>query len=763
MRPSWLKLVSLFTLVLAFGCSDNKERTRRPSAEGGAGGDGGASASTGGTGGTQPNGGAGGTQPNGGAGGTQPNGGAPGVPDHVAVGSVDCGATATASVTVTNPTSETLTLGASSSLAALTISPATLVIAPGDSGTVTLELAVPGDATPGIEVNGTVTVTGLPDGDQQIPVTYTPNGAVLSLEPAGTLELGNVPQNRTGTGVYTLTNQGTDTVELALGEFDDSAFAASLDATTLAPAGSAEATVTFTPGTLGAQEAQATLTVTGVVCGEVPALVAAATVVEPEVVSVTGSPAVFATVACGAEPAAQTVTLTNDTSEVLTFSAAVPADPQGDEALYTVTPTSGTLEPGAVQDLTITAAATTVLGNHDAVLAIETEGTALVTAETFEVPLQLSATGAVLELGATALDFGYLPSAASLTRTVSVTNTGTTAATVTLGGLEVPFSVEAPTTSIAPAASVDIPVTYTALQAGVAVADTLTLTGDGLCDPVASVALTAGVGPFASPGEPAAVSGTCIADLSSEATPTFAVPTGTGTLSVANEGNADLVLLSCAELGDTGVISELTYVAPSGAGGAGGASGTGGATGASGAGGAGGAGGGPEAFPLTIPAGESAELTFSWLAPEPLRAGETTATVRCVTNQPEAPLDLTVTRTVHGADLVLAPDLVEFSCADYGGSADVGVTNEGDLGVHVALEGYISATGTWVQSSMWSSSANLAPGASGPLTVHFGSSGTCSALTGELYLAVVEGSGYASSAAICSMTPNAVTATVTNP
>jgi hypothetical protein len=104
-------------------------------------------------------------------------------------GSVPCGApAATHSVVIGNTGSAPLAVSASTTGTAFAVSPSTLTVAPGSSGTLALAATVQGSAAAGAALTGSLGIfTNDPtQGSLSIPLTATPTGATLVLTSGGT-------------------------------------------------------------------------------------------------------------------------------------------------------------------------------------------------------------------------------------------------------------------------------------------------------------------------------------------------------------------------------------------------------------------------------------------------------------------------------------------------------------------------------------------------------------------------------------------------
>lgn len=100
--------------------------------------------------------------------------------ERLDVGQVDCGTTRTAQLTVSNPGGELLELDASSTLAGVSVKPPHATVAPGETITLDVVVAMPAAGTPGFVATGDLVIASN-GGDATIPLTVETSGTVVSL------------------------------------------------------------------------------------------------------------------------------------------------------------------------------------------------------------------------------------------------------------------------------------------------------------------------------------------------------------------------------------------------------------------------------------------------------------------------------------------------------------------------------------------------------------------------------------------------------
>lgn len=539
------------------------------------------------------------------------------LPAELDLGPGDCGAATTTTFMVTNRGGGELTYRITSSDPIVAVVPDQGAIIAGTSTTFTVTAQIPAAATAGQALAATLTVeTNLPGhATATVPVRVTPRGATIAVEPPSV----GFGQFETGLGAtrgFTVRNTGTAaaivTVAAPAAPFGRSFGAAGV--ATVAAGADVTGEVTFQPTLVGAATATAAITIAGAVCGPRPAALAlTGEGARPGGVLVQGVPVDFGPIDCGTASASRTFTLVNTAQQPSPFTITALADGEGDDARYQIAPASGTIAAQGTQVVTVTRLAVPVPATpraYDARLRVHTT---LPVATDTDVDVRQTLRGPVLSASVASLDFGYVPAEGSETAPFTLTNTGTTAATLT-ATTPANFDATIPAMLAAGAAGAAASITYSAPVAA-PVTGSATIDAPGACSAPVTLQLAAGDGPLAALGD-VEVTQSC-----PPANPMAAE------LSVGNDGTQPLTI-ACAELGTS---SLAPVVSP------------------------------PS---LTVMPGEIGTFALEISPGSPVHAGSAAATLRCQLNEPLHPArTLTVTRTIDGADIVLAaPAPLEFLC-----------------------------------------------------------------------------------------------------
>ena len=148
----------------------------------------------------------------------------------------------------------------------------------------------------------------------------------------------------------------------------------------------------------------------------------------------------FDDLACGSSKAA-TLSMQNSTAAPIAFTCTSTV------GALTVTPSSGTVAPGATVELVATAAAPlqSIPGaSVDGDLVIQTDA---VGAEPIDLPIHLTTSGGVVVLDQSSLDFGQVQDNGTATRTLTLHNTGNATVMVSAGAFADPaYSITDATT-----------------------------------------------------------------------------------------------------------------------------------------------------------------------------------------------------------------------------------------------------------------------------------------------------------------------------
>lgn len=390
-------------------------------------------------------------------------------------GSADCGGAAPSALTVT------LTNGGERALswsATLRFTPSFRVDGVNGGrldGGASVELTVVADAVPAGAMAGQVLQDVLlithddpTRGPFELPVRLVARGATLAVTPAS-VDFGRIPLGAAAPAIpLTITNTGNAPAMVALQSPASGGLATSFDGgpdpVALAPGASlAGAQATFTPASLAAVDASATLAVTGAVCGARPGPIAlkgqgiaAIALVSPATVDLGSTD-------CGQAAPGRTFVVANTGSQLMTWSAARDA---GAASRLLLVPESGVLGPNSSQLVTVYAAPIPALA--DTTPGAFTETVTVTTDAAGDTPHEItivqSARGAVLEFlePELAMDapLSLLAPGALPTGTAAIRNTGSGAATVTLSSENGAFALVGGEATIPPGATVDVPVRF---------------------------------------------------------------------------------------------------------------------------------------------------------------------------------------------------------------------------------------------------------------------------------------------------------------
>jgi len=539
-------------------------------------------------------------------------------PTTVSIGAGDCGGTATKTFTVENTGGGALTYSIASSGAVFEVSPASGSIAAHDAATFTVTAHVPADAAPGTPVTGALTITSNASAEAvSVPLSADPRGAVLTLTPAS-VAFGDVELTKAGSATVSVKNDGNASVGVSFGA-PGGDFAVAFTSGALDGKASRDATVSYTPSGLGGDNASSAITIDGVVCGAKPAsLPMAGKGVPIGSVLVTGNPA-FGSVDCGTVgTVASTITLDNQGAATATWTAAFLTDP--DSAFYTLSAASGTINAGAQATFDVNRLAIglpVVPGAHDVTLRVTTTVASVPTVHDIAVTQTLH--GPFLTASASTIDFGYSPTDNTLSKPVTITNSGNASANATYTPSGMYFGTQETGGTIAGSNGTAIAhVQYSPANVGTT-NGSVVIAAPGSCSGQRTITLTAGDGAWTDTNAIVNVGRSCTTGSNNPAS-----------MFVLNPGTKTLTLSNCVDLNGTDIKPVFTPL------------------------------------PLSVGSGNgSASLQVDWSDPSPLKSGKTTATIRCNTNEKFfTTRTFQLTRTMTGADLVLAAvDTLDFSCS----------------------------------------------------------------------------------------------------
>jgi hypothetical protein len=274
-----------------------------------------------------------------------------------------------------------------------------------------------------------------------VALTETAQGAVLALDTA-TIAFGDVNVSQSKTSPFNVTNTGNLPATVTASVSGSGFGVSPATATTLTVGGSPLAgTATFTPGATGAQSGSVTFATaaTDVLCSAPIGPIALSGNGINGSLGVSTSALDFKQVPCGQAAAAQTFTIANTGTASFTWSASLG---KGASSPYTVSPSSGTLAPGATPTtITVTPAkipfpSALTANLYGDTLTITPSGISGGSPQT--VALTETAAGAVVTVSPSPLPAfpGTQEGQASAAATLTITNTGTLPVTITptIGG-----------------------------------------------------------------------------------------------------------------------------------------------------------------------------------------------------------------------------------------------------------------------------------------------------------------------------------------
>ncbi len=380
--------------------------------------------------------------------GTGTNGSVSFSPAAVDFGQVDCGATAAPqTVTFHNDGNQDYAVQAALAVGtnfSVSMSPDSGVVAQ-DGGTVVLTItpaAIPqtSEVTPNL-YGDTLTVTTDVTGDSphDIPLRETAHGSIFALSTTS-LDFGSVAVGSTGSSQYTVTNNGNAAGTLSFASGQPSIFTLPQNATINAHTSAAQVGG-FSPASVATYSDTATLSTSQstVLCRPLPftSVSLAGVGTGANVVSITAQALTFGSgglVNCGTQATAQSVQLTNGSSQTLdlTYTLAL-----GSNSPYTVagppTVAAGATVTVTVTPLAVPSTASTAADGLADTLTITASGGPV--SEGHTIALHETAQGAVLTFNPTSLAF-TVNLGGKQTQSFTLNNSGNVAApfALTVGG-----------------------------------------------------------------------------------------------------------------------------------------------------------------------------------------------------------------------------------------------------------------------------------------------------------------------------------------
>ena len=373
--------------------------------------------------------------------------------DAVEFGNAECGSSASdRTVVLTNPTPSTVSVHAR---LAIPSSPFTLSIGsatPSDTVNTTIaagesvSLVVHAPAIPAMPpgtgaMTDTLVVTSDAPSDtgHVLPIHLQPSGAIVRVEvPSSTLDLGSIPTGTSASRTIAFTNTGSAPVDVRLSVGTD--FYWSRDLLTLPADGSpVYATLNGFARNAGDNTTNFDVAIVGStpLCAPAPARHAARVTGINGTVWLSASAIDFGRNPCRqAPPPARIVLMSNEGTAPFMFTAST-------EGPFAVTPTSGSIAPGATIPLQVSARA--IIDGTPGQLrgGALVVGTDIVGDAIHRVALRDQVYGAQLSYPTTGLDFGSVRVGSDAERRIGVRNTGNATATLTIastGGASSRFS-----------------------------------------------------------------------------------------------------------------------------------------------------------------------------------------------------------------------------------------------------------------------------------------------------------------------------------
>jgi hypothetical protein len=421
----------------------------------------------------------------------------------VSLGNGNCGGAAvTKTYTIQNTGCTSLTVGATTSGTGFSVSPSSLMVAAGMTGTLTVSATVAQSSTAGSAISGSLKLTTNDPAHASgtIPLSVTPTGATLAWAASSptTANFGVQPINQAATPItLTLDNTGNAAVSITLATPSNSQFTISPSTANIAAAGNSTLTAGFTPNTTTASSATSSFTVTGAVCGTSVSSLSFSG--QGGTGSVTGWPTGtedFGGGACGGSaPAAQTFTLTNSGSVAAHITAITFAGYSG----YATNATVGEAIPANGGSITVSLSApvipypSAVPGSYGGSVTFTTD----VAGDTpHQINLTEHAVGAILAWDTSATpgfgNFGTVPAGTNANQSFAVVNSGNASSSVTLAA-NTPFSILPATFNVSGGSNQSDTASFSPQTFG-PFTSPLVMSGTNLCQPVPAALNLTGTG-----------------------------------------------------------------------------------------------------------------------------------------------------------------------------------------------------------------------------------------------------------------------------
>jgi hypothetical protein len=415
-------------------------------------------------------------------------------------------------------------------------------VAPGVVASLTLTATVPASATAGSPLTGQLTVTTNVPGftTVQVPLSVTPGGGALSVSPVtagfGQAQIGTAAPPIT----LSITNTGNEAIGVSLGTPSDTEFTVTYSnapsVVTLQPGASLPAAVAgFMPTSAGDKSTTSAITTSGTMCASSVNAVPLSGSGTTAAVTVGPSPLNYGTITCGQTGKSQAVTITNNYTFAVTYSATLGkglSSPYSIDAPTGSVPANGQVTINIAPD-PILPPASVALNAFGDTLTVTTNAPGVPPAT---VSLQQSATGAILALSMPTTAFGPVPVFSSATLPFSVVNTGTIDAPLTVSTTGSAWSDQiVGSKATANGGSVPGTLTFKPIDTSAQSTTLSVMTTAPLCAAIAPLSVTGqGQSPDATfPGGPFTVETTCGGGSA-----------GTQTITITNSGTTPLQLSS---------------------------------------------------------------------------------------------------------------------------------------------------------------------------------------------------------------------------
>lgn len=336
-----------------------------------------------------------------------------------------------------------------------TIAPATGTLAPGASETLSVTMKeVPFPASTAanfyddvLTLDATTSTTpGAPRAQSEIPIKLTAKGAVVRLSPSAVV-FGAVPLNQTSSATFGIINEGNAEIELDLVGANARFETTPLGPVIIQAGANATRTVTFSAIDVTPQTGEVKLESSNpanVLCAPLPTKGLAVTGVGSNG-SVAISPGALSFgdsgfVDCGSQADARSVNVHNTGNAAFNWEAKLSSG----AAFYTLSPTSGTVQPGQTTAVQVIPKP---VPQASAVTQDLYAGTVEITTTAVNDPLHVislhqTARGIILDSSVGAqLDFGGVKIGTTAVKTFSLTNNGNVPVTASFSLNGAPFSV----------------------------------------------------------------------------------------------------------------------------------------------------------------------------------------------------------------------------------------------------------------------------------------------------------------------------------